>query len=585
MAANQNKLWLAAGSLLGLVVFTSILFRGMSGQVGAGPGASFQAGKTEMQSSMHAGSTSSSSDGATFSSRRVLLFLDGRNQPLLDRVSHLMSQQLRNHSLIESLETAPAGTLVAEGSEGPDLFIRLDLKNLENSGIVPRQTKAVVEATLGSTPWANSGYYSDETSPPLVQFSWRGTLQVESTFKGIRSDSLAELATGISAQFSQAISNELKAISAKFPPLPELPRSFYGPYSPVADLPFLKSENPMRECSYYDLLTHNQTFWRFSAGPDPVAQLQKIIKDGEAAGWKLNASELTNTVTEYAIFRQGDDELSIFRSPSDVWYGGRDGDNKHPPKFTVHYRKPFSRIEREAAIDVLFSDAANSEALVAFQHLFSSEQRQRFFGLIKKTPSTSPKLCVTLAENYLSERDTNSALRMLLRAKALAVVEEDATGLLTQIGSLSEKVSFPEKPKLELTPEVCREAGFIELTNGFKSLEMECRQGQPLLLFGAGKRGIETIAHMVRPSQKGVWDWRLSQVSENSRSSSVVSHKRLELFFLVFSHSGAGAAGLDPLQRLFAPTQFFNDRFYGCCPHEGSGVVVPGGKEFLNGCF
>ena len=34
--------------------------------------------------------------------------------------------------------------------------------------------------------------------------------------------------------------------------------------------------------------------------------------------------------------------------------------------------------------------------------------------------------------------------------------------------------------------------------------------------------------------------------------TSVVSHKRLELFFLVFSHSGACAAGLDPLQCLFA---------------------------------
>ena len=36
-------------------------------------------------------------------------------------------------------------------------------------------------------------------------------------------------------------------------------------------------------------------------------------------------------------------------------------------------------------------------------------------------------------------------------------------------------------------------------------------------------------------------------------ATSVVSHKRLELFSLYFSHSGAGATGLDPLQGLFAP--------------------------------
>ena len=39
----------------------------------------------------------------------------------------------------------------------------------------------------------------------------------------------------------------------------------------------------------------------------------------------------------------------------------------------------------------------------------------------------------------------------------------------------------------------------------------------------------------------------------------VVSHKQLGLFFLIFSHSGTGASGLDPLQRLFAPAEFLED--------------------------
>lgn len=48
-------------------------------------------------------------------------------------------------------------------------------------------------------------------------------------------------------------------------------------------------------------------------------------------------------------------------------------------------------------------------------------------------------------------------------------------------------------------------------------------------------------------------------VGTDHDTASVVSHKRLELFSLVFSHSGAGATGLDPLQRLFAPAQFLDD--------------------------
>ena len=41
--------------------------------------------------------------------------------------------------------------------------------------------------------------------------------------------------------------------------------------------------------------------------------------------------------------------------------------------------------------------------------------------------------------------------------------------------------------------------------------------------------------------------------------TSVVSHKRLELFSLIFPHSGASATGPDSLQGLFATVQFLNN--------------------------
>ena len=47
--------------------------------------------------------------------------------------------------------------------------------------------------------------------------------------------------------------------------------------------------------------------------------------------------------------------------------------------------------------------------------------------------------------------------------------------------------------------------------------------------------------------------WTMSATTSGNSYASVVSHKRLELFSLVFPHSGAGATGLDPLQCLFAP--------------------------------
>ena len=64
---------------------------------------------------------------------------------------------------------------------------------------------------------------------------------------------------------------------------------------------------------------------------------------------------------------------------------------------------------------------------------------------------------------------------------------------------------------------------------------------------------------------------------------SVVSHKRLELFSLCFSHSRTRATGFDPLQCLLAPAELFDDRLDRGRPHEGLGVVIPSGEKFLNG--
>ena len=55
-------------------------------------------------------------------------------------------------------------------------------------------------------------------------------------------------------------------------------------------------------------------------------------------------------------------------------------------------------------------------------------------------------------------------------------------------------------------------------------------------------------------SSKGIAaQYFINSSSLGSLIVSVVSHKRLELFSLIFSHPWAGATGLDPLQRLFAP--------------------------------
>ena len=66
--------------------------------------------------------------------------------------------------------------------------------------------------------------------------------------------------------------------------------------------------------------------------------------------------------------------------------------------------------------------------------------------------------------------------------------------------------------------------------------------------------------------------------------ASVVSHKRLELFsliFRIFPDSWSRAAGLDLFQGLFAPAELVDDRVNRRCPDEGPWVGVPSAEEFV----
>ena len=80
-------------------------------------------------------------------------------------------------------------------------------------------------------------------------------------------------------------------------------------------------------------------------------------------------------------------------------------------------------------------------------------------------------------------------------------------------------------------------------------------QRLPLRHSGPGKEALCKAGHLhfdwIR--KPGYRDRRDGRVTGSSGIPSVVSHKQLELFSPVFSHSGAGATGLDLLQRLFAP--------------------------------
>ena len=499
------------------LVVVALFIRCKSKKEGANPTASVHFGKTETRSSMVSGSSSSSSDNSTFNSSRVLLVCP-EDHPLMKRVAPLLAEQLKGCDQIDQLEVVNELPILSKGALAPDLFLRVELVELEEEGILSSSMKAEIKGFIGNTPSQSSYYERDWVSPPTVMFAWDGTLENTTKFSGIRTDRYGDVAKDIAGQFAKAFTNEIASLSVKYPRLPQLPREFYGPYEPFPDLKFLKPLQPELVCSYYGLLTHNETFWRFRVLDNPTNTLRSIIEQLKGSQWKLVNESITNTPDQIVRFERPDQaELEVFRERR----GGvlMNASKETGFRFAAHYRKPFTREELDGALDKLFANNYPLESILPFQDSLGPKLRSRFYELVEKSPVTSPQACVQLADIYFERKQTNSAINMLVRAKALSTSLRDASSVQSSIESTAKKISPKQTLKLEVTPEICRELGFLELTNAAQTFKVERSFGQPIYMFGAGKRGLQLVSLTVGAPQKGTYSWQFNDAGDTGRST------------------------------------------------------------------
>jgi monoamine oxidase len=195
-----------------------------------------------------------------------------------------------------------------------------------------------------------------------------------------------------------------------------------------------------------------------------------------------------------------------------------------------------------------------------FERIKPGEQDAAFKTFLSRNPDLDPEVR-WLAQEYVEGFHAAPVQRMSVQAIALAeqAAEKEegvrqfrfAEGYSTLIDWFTAALRAQGVEILcgQKVSEVRWESNRVEVTTGEIGEEQSYRAGSCVVTLPLGvlQRNTVKFQPSLGAKEKAIQGLGMGHVA------SVVSHKRLELFSFVFTHSGAGAAGLDPLQCLFAP--------------------------------
>jgi hypothetical protein len=176
--------------------------------------------------------------------------------------------------------------------------------------------------------------------------------------------------------------------------------------------------------------------------------------------------------------------------------------HSNPPsvRFIAHYREPLTRSERAAALDLLLASETPIETLLLLRNSFSPAQWARVTQMLEQNPTADPNACIMLARDRLAHHQTNGAIAMLVRAKALAQALGNPGGAQAKVQSLAKEIRPKGELPLDVTPEIYRDLGFIEVTNAPQKLVVEKPLGKPALFFALDRKSrIRTLALRLDP--------------------------------------------------------------------------------------
>ena len=431
------------------------------------------------------GSTSAESDDRT--SVRSIALICQSSDVLLDRVTREFQKALVALADIEKVEYYPYGTWPEPGGVSPDIFITMEMLELqEKASICDRRLRAIIQWQVSDTLFPGSLRASHGNAPPTVSFNMESRIDHDSTMMGIESPrSLYKVeAAGIAAEMVTSISKQLANLLDKYGQMPCVPAVLYGTYHEPPEFSFLKDNNAERLVSVSGLLSDNLSIWRFTESRRADEALAAYRAGLQADGW---GSEVLNK--DSLQMQKDNEQIHIFRDrqrdrTAESLNSGESGKPPSKNVMIVHYESHFSNDRIREAMDALLGCETPVRTLLAFERYFRTpEQAERLRAAIETHHVCTLDSSLALGRYWAGRGQTDKAKESLMRARAMQRAERQRSARSRAIRALAKTLGDASLAEAPVNEQVLRDVGFVDVGQLSEPLEVEKAFDEPVLLY------------------------------------------------------------------------------------------------------
>jgi hypothetical protein len=478
-------------------------------QEGIVSGGAFTASAVQLQSNRNtiASLVTSLSGGARVFDRTLVIF-NRSDEVLMRRVGLELFERLRDPGRFNQIRYLPAGEELPVGEPLPEVFVTLDLKSWDESGLPGRKEfKGKLVVTASDQFRRSSNSYQDHLTPPQLQYRWNVDLDYLAQQTGIETSGARyqHVSRELADEIAKSLTKMLDDLAKKHGRAGDIPQQFYPAYAPPPAFAFLTALGAQKRIDGPAFMKSALVVWETLEEAVPSEVVGMIRQELDAAGWRMSDGSgqagylrATNGTAVLTVFREGDGTIRPDRTED------------APAKMFIVYTRFMATDEVDAAITQYLEQGGDESVLVLFQNAWY-RQRERIEEHFRTHPPIDPDSWQTLAQ-LLNKNDPDAARDAVVRAAALHRIFQQGTPD-SSLKQLAKELGIAELPS-RISESMIHDLGLHQLSESGE-IQLSLALNQPAAIW-LGDEGDEQhwllLTPVENPGSKPQRTLRVEQV-------------------------------------------------------------------------